>query len=197
MGKKRMIAVACVALAMLFAGPAGAAPEFTATVAAGQTYTWQGATETNVNPYYFRVVGAPAPATVGPVSSATCNTDAYHACDDILVNLSNPLTQAELDKGIEFKYRSVNIQLTDLQPATVSDFDFQVFTSDATGTKGAFWTGLEGTSQSGNFNADPSTPGESLTVDVETSKTEPSKWMLIRVVRFASVNGSYKGTVSF
>lgn len=196
MGKIRVFAAACVAVGMIFAGPVGAAPERTATVVAGQSYTWQGATKTNANPYYFRVVGSPAPAAVGPLSSGTCNGDAYHACDDILVELSNPLTQAELDKGVTTKYRSVTIQLTELTPARVADFDFQVFQSDATGTKGGYWTGAEATSQAGDFQAQTG-GGETLTVEVETTTAEPSKWMLIRVVRFLSPNASYKGTVAF
>lgn len=196
MRKIRVFAVACVAVGMFFAGPAGAAPEFTGTVVAGQSWSWQGATETNANPYYFSVVGSPAPTSVGPLSSGTCNSDQYHACDDILVNLSNPLTQTELDKGITTKYRSVTIQLTELTPARVADFDFQVFQSDANGTKYGYWTGTEATSQAGDFNAQTG-GGETLTVDVETTAAEPAKWMLIRVVRFLSVNSSYKGGVSF
>jgi hypothetical protein len=196
MGKMRVFAVACVAFGMFFSGPAGAAPERTATVVAGQSWSWQGATETNANPYYFRVVGSPAPAAVGPLSSGTCNADPYHACDDILVELSNPLTQAEIDKGLDTKYRSVMIQLTELTPNRVADFDFQVFQSDANGTKYGYWTGKESTSQAGDFQAQTG-GGETLTVDVETTTAEPSKWMLIRVIRFLSPNSSYKGTVSF
>lgn len=193
---KRIIvaAAAAVALAAVPFSGATAAPERTAKVGPGQTYSWTGAAETNANPYYFAVVGSPAPSSVGPFAAGRCSAAAYEQCDDILIEFSNPLTQAEIDKGVKSKFRSATITLTE-SPARVADFDFQVFQSDANGTKGGYWTGAESSSQSGNFNIQ--TSGEELTVEVGTTAAEPSKWMLIRVVRFVSPNATYTASVTF
>jgi hypothetical protein len=194
--------IAAILPATLIAAPGAGAAEHAGTVTPGTSYTWTAATETNANPYYFRVTGnlqtvqgqEIPPKTLGPFEEGRCSSAAYEQCDEVLVELVNPLTQAEIDRGRTTKRRSATITLAE-SPERVADFDFQVFRSDAQGTQGPYWTGAQTTSQGGNFNA--VTPGETLTVDVETTIAQPSKWMLIRVIRFASPNASYTGTVRF
>lgn len=192
---KRTIVLAVAAAAALATVPgsgAVAAPERTGSVNAGQTYTWNGAAEVNANPFYFAQV-AQQP-NVDPIEQGTCSSEPHQQCDEILVKFINPLTQAEIDKGVKSKFRSTTIDVNEYAPvAQATDFDLHVFASDATGANKGYFTGSSTSSQSGELIGSP----ESLTVEIETTKDQPEVWMLIRVIRFFSPNASYKGTVSF
>lgn len=186
----RLLTVAAVLLALAPVGAASAAPDRSLVVAAGETATWDGAPALGANAYYYGVTGPPAPSAVGPVSSGTCSKDIHHYCEQVLVELRNPLTQADIDKGITERYRNVVVFLSDYGPVPdpATDFDLLMFASDK--------NGIVGQELDGDGDA-TDTARETVSADIQTTATEPSVYVLIRVVYFTSVNSGYKATVSF
>lgn len=186
----RLLTVVAVLLALAPVGAASAAPDRTLVVAAGETTTWNGAPAIGANAYYYGVVGPPAPASVGPVAQGTCSKDVYHYCEQTLIQLSNPLTQMEIDKGITELYRSVTVRLSDYGPAPdpLTDFDLLMFASDQNGTVGP------------ELDSDgdlTDTANETVTAEVATTVAAPSVYVLVRVVYFTSANSGYKATLMF
>ncbi len=189
---KRLVVIAVLAsLVMLLPGSAHAAPDKSGKLNAGTTYTWDGTPKLGANPYYFKQHSA-QPDQLGPFSVYTCSAQPYQACETVLLELSNPLTQAEIDAGKTSKTRAATIRLDTFNPAQ-ADFDFVVYASDASGTKRGFFTGAQGSSTSGN------NPGvaESKSFEIETTADAPTVWMLLEVVYFAAPNATYKGKVTF
>lgn len=190
--KRTTIAAVAAAVAVLPLSGVGAAPEGTAEVSKGQSKTFAGKQEVNANPFYFAQV--PGQPNVDPIEQGTCSAEPHQQCDEFLVKLTNPLTLEQINKGIKSITRAVTVDVGAYAPvAQATDFDLQVFASDANGTNKGFWTGEQDTSQSGELAGSP----ETVTVDVVTTPSEPSQWMLVRVIRFLSPNSGYTATVSF
>jgi hypothetical protein len=181
---KRFI-VAAAAVLVLLPANAQAAPDRTITVKPTETKTWNGATATGVNTSHF----GPQDDAVNPEA---CGKDAQNYCDYTLVAFDNPLTQAEIDAGKTKKSKNATFRLTEFGPipGPIADFDQKIYVSDVNGTKGEFvntpWT-----------TAQPPDHEESFTTKIETTLTQPIKYYLVEVIYFTTVEGSYKGTVSF
>lgn len=187
---KRSFLLVLTAAAMAAAAPgATAAPDRTATVEAGQAFTWEGTAEVSANLFYFEQV--PGQPNMAPAEQGTCSDSPHQGCDEILVKLVNPLAQ---DDSRTSKVRSATIDLTGYAPpAQAADFDLQVFASNADGENLGFFTGDRETSQSGNWPGE----AESVSVDVVTTRDKPEVYMLVRVIRFLSPNATYTGSVTF
>jgi hypothetical protein len=170
------LAAAVFALALLPALGAFAAPDDTATLQPGESYTWEAVTAgTNVN--YFGIAAPAEP--VAPIGQCSKNPNSY--CDSYLIELSNPLTQADIDAGKTFLRRTVTVTIN----FSASDMDLQVWNSDAEGTRG---TQL-GQSAGSDFT-------ESVAASIRTTEEAPSQWILVDVIHFAHA-GPYDGAVQF
>ena len=190
---RRALGLIVLASLVVTASPASAdaPPDKTGKVVIGTPFTWDGTRKVGANPYYFRQHSA-LPNEAGPFKTYTCSSQPYQTCETVLLEFSNPLTDAEIAAGKTSKTKSATVIVNAFDPAP-SDFDFVAFASDAQGTKGEFFTGAAGTSTSGNNAGDP----ESKTFDIRTTVESPSVWMLVEVVYFAAPNATYKGTARF
>ena len=172
----------------LVAAPASAAPDRTLSITAGQGAGWQGATAQGVtNYYYWDPVGA---GNAGPLAHHVCNKEMTTYCEQIVLELRNPLTAAEQAAGVRDKSEPVTIWLDTFSPASgpVNDFDLLVYESDAGGTRGPLI----------KFDGDLfNTTKELVTFYVATDAATPSRFVLIDVVYYQVVNGSYRGHVNF
>lgn len=181
---KRAI-VAATAVLVLLPTHAQAALDRTVSVDATKSVTWNGTTATAVNATQFTTDD-------DAVYPAACAKDPQNYCDYTLVTLSYPLTQAEIDAGKTKHSRNATFTLTEFTPiqGPVQDFDQKIYTSDAQGTKGEQlnlpWT-----------TAQPPDSDESFTTKVEMTIAQPVKYILVEVIYFTTVQGSYKGTVTF
>lgn len=192
MRKLSLLVALAAALAVLPGAGASAAGQAEAanksvTVTPAATHTWNGTMKTGTNPYYFKVVGNPAPDSVGPLSWRTCAANEYQTCETVHFTFSNPITQAEADAGVKSKTRTVEMRISNYTPVAQYDFDLGLYQSDAAGTKGAY------IKQSGN------NPGlaEVVNTEITTTLTEPAVHLWLDVVYFAAVNGSFTGTAKF
>jgi hypothetical protein len=185
----KRFALAVTAVLLLVPGTANAeTADFTQKVDAGTTYTWQGTNALGLNVNYH---GQFAPAH--PTAAGTCSDDRDSYCDTILLELSNPLTQAEIDAGKVSKKKNVTIQTTGYGPVPdpATDFDLEVFSSDAQGTKGDL------IGESGVWGYDDGDGTETVTAQITTTLAQPSKFVLVEVVYFIVANSSYSGSAKF
>ncbi len=181
------VGVLSMVIAVVSAGGAQAADK-TFKVNSGQRLDWQGQSAQGVsNYYYWDPVGA---GNTGPFTHTTCNKERTTYCEQVLVELANPLTAAEIESGVESKIHAVTVWLDAFsQPrGPVNDFDLLVYASDAAGTRG------ELLDSDGNLQ---NTTVELVSFDVVTTPTEPSKFILIDVVYYQVVNGSFRGHITF
>jgi hypothetical protein len=128
--------------------------------------TWDGDTATGTNVNYDFSAGEPCTDTDGGADPEYCDITLLHV---------------DLSSSPDFwgpKTGGVEIRLDEYSPEA-SDFDLQVFASDANGTKGR----LVGSS------------GGSAGAHERTTIKEPDGYYLIQVVYFAVTNGTYRGTV--
>ena len=173
----RLIRLAAVvmALALLPAMGAFAAPDDTATLTPGESYEF-GAVAlagTNVNWHDLGLPTSPA---------GTCTKDPTTTCDTFLIELSNPVDPAVLEADpAAFNRRTVSVTLGNF----VGDLDLAVYASDAEGTRG---TEL-GTSGNSSFD-------ETVSSTIRTTGEEPSKWIVVDVIYWAHA-GPYDGVVQF
>jgi hypothetical protein len=108
----------------------------------------------------------------------------------ILFEFSNPLTPQEIAAGKKSKTKGVTITADTFSPTDgpVTDFDLLAYESDPGATVGALLD------SDGNLQ---NTTQEQLTFSIVTTPTEPSKWVVLHVVYYQVVNGTYKGHAKF
>jgi hypothetical protein len=157
------------------------------TVVIGTPYDWDGSTAIGLNQYYWDPAGQ---GNVGPFTHTTCDKTPQYYCDQILVEFSNPLTQLEIDSGKKSKTKTATVTIDNFTPTEgpATDFDLFSYESDANGTLGAQLA------SDGNLQ---NTTQELNSFSIVTTPTEPSKFVLIRVVYFTVANGTYKGHARF
>lgn len=157
------------------------------SVGPGGTFAWTGSTATGFNNYYWDPAGA---GPVGPFEPQKCTKDVATYCDVILLEYSNPLTAAEIAAGKTEKTKNTTITIDNFTPTggPVTDYDLFAYASDANGTLG------EVLDSDGSLT---NTTRERVAFPVTTTVGEPSVWVLIRVVYYQVVNGSYKGNAAF
>jgi hypothetical protein len=158
-----------------------------ATVKATETYNWDGSVASGLNQYYWDPVGL---GPVGPLTDHTCTKQVETYCDVILFEFSNPLTPQEIAAGKKSKTKGVTITADTFSPTDgpVTDFDLLAYESDPGATVGALLD------SDGNLQ---NTTQEQLTFSIVTTPTEPSKWVVLHVVYYQVVNGTYKGHAKF
>lgn len=186
MSQRLTLIVLTLAVALVSGTAAQAAPDRTATVELGKSFAWTGATATGTNYYYWDPVGL---GDVGPVRHTSCTKDATSYCEQILLKFSNPFTQAEIDAKLPSKQATAVVRLDTFTPAQgpITDFDLLAYESDASGNRGSL---IESDGDLLN------TTSESVTFTVTTEATVPHVWVLVDVVYYQVVNGSYRGTAT-
>ena len=184
----KRFALALAAMTVLVPGSVQAdqAADFTGKVEAGKPYTWDGTVATGANWNYWSQV--PALAPVFPVG--TCTRTPQTFCDQVLVEFSNPLTQAEIDAGKTFKTKTATLRISNYAPVPdpATDFDLIAFASDAAGTKG---------DELGRDGDLTDTANETVSFPVRTTIAQPSAYVLLQVVYFAVAQTGYDGTATF
>jgi hypothetical protein len=183
--KKLVLAITAL-LVLLPLSAHAETPDITHKVDAGTTYTWDGSSALGTNLLYW---GDPA---TGSNATGTCGDDRDNYCDTVLLEFSNPLTQAEINAGKTKKTKTATITINNFGPVPdpLTDFDLIIFDSDAQGTKG------DSLVQSADFG--PNQAGdEQVSTSIQTTITQPSKYVLVEIVYFISANSSYKGTAQF
>ncbi|MGH2691877.1 MAG: hypothetical protein ACRDHM_05185 [Actinomycetota bacterium] len=185
---KRILLATVAALVLLPATARAETPDYSAKVEAGTTYNWNGSEATGLNVNYWGMF-----AGVHPVAPGTCSDDRDSYCDTVLLEFSNPLTQAEIDAGKTSKKKNATITISNYGPVPDpgTDFDLILFTSDAQGTKG------DELGQSAVWGYDDGDGTESVTTSITTTLAQPSKFVLAEVVYFIVGNSSYDGTAAF
>jgi hypothetical protein len=149
---------------------------------------WQGAVGTGANVSPFVPSDPTDPIAGGTI---TCGTAPENLCDVSLVQFNYPLTDAEIAAGKTKHTKPATIRIQNAGPVAdpPTDFDLQVFDSDANATQGAE------VDSSGDFDTTPGT--EAVKVNVQTTLTDPSRYYLVRVVYFTVANTSYVGQAGF
>lgn len=173
----RLIRLAAVvmALALLPAMGAFAAPDDTTTIAKGESWEFGAVAMAGTNINWHSQYAPHAPV-------GTCTKDPTTTCDTFLVELSNPVDPAVLEANPDaFNRRNVTVTLGNY----VGDPDLAVYASDAEGNRGM----LLGSSGNATFD-------ESVSANIRTTGDEPSKWILVDVIYWAHA-GPYDGLVQF
>ncbi len=188
--KKRLaVLLGVVSLMAVTVAPAQAhtAPDRTQTVAAGTTFNWAGSTATGLNQNYWG--GVDEAGLVIPVGH--CDKSVLFYCDTVLIGFNNPLTAEEIAAGKTTKTKSATISI-DQFPAPgdpVQDFDLLVYESDVLGMQ-YDEIGHDGT-------LDPQKASEQVGFSITTTQSQPTKWVLVHVVYYSVINGSYSGHAFF
>jgi hypothetical protein len=185
----KRIMLATAGFLLLLPGTAHAeTPDVTQKVDAGTTYNWEGSTATGLNVNYHGQFDG-----VHPTPAQTCSDDRDSYCDTILLEFSNPLTQADIDAGKTSKKKNATITITNYAPVPDpgTDFDLRIFTSDAQGSVG------EELGESAVWGYDDGDGTESVTTQITTTLAQPSKYILAHVVYFIVVNSKYSGSAAF
>lgn len=147
----------------------------------GETKTWNGTAAVGANANYN---GAVEP--LGP--GRECSNDIQTKCEYALVALTNPVPETDLDGKLN---RSTTITIDTFSPESpASDFALTVYTTDKDGA-------VRGDELGTSDNTSVPDPDEVVSFSVQTTRTEPTKYFLVEVAYFTSLNGSYKGTVRF
>jgi hypothetical protein len=75
---------------------------------------------------------------VHPVAPGTCSDDRDSYCDTVLLEFSNPLTDAEIAAGKTSKKKNATVTITNYAPVPDpgTDFDLILFSSDPQGNEG-------------------------------------------------------------
>jgi hypothetical protein len=170
------LAAVVMALAVLPAMGAFAAPDDTATLSPGESYEFGAVAMAGLNANYFGLVGEPG----GP--QGTCNKDATTTCDTFLVELSNPVDEAVLEANpAAFNRRTVSVKLDNF----VGDLDLIVWSADEEGNR------LTELGRSGEATFE-----ENVSSVIRTTGDQPSQWIVVDVIYFAHA-GPYDGIVQF
>jgi hypothetical protein len=184
---KRILLATVAALVLLPATAQAETPDFTAKVDAGATHTWNGTSATGLNVNYWGMFNG-----VHPTAQGTCSDDRDSYCDTVLLEFSNPLTQADIDAGRTSRKKNATITISEFgtAPDPATDFDLLAFSSDAAGTKG------DELGRDGRWGYDDGDI-ETVTVQITTTVAQPSKFVLFEIVYFIAPQGTYKGTAAF
>jgi hypothetical protein len=172
---------AAVLFAMLPIGPAQAV-EVThrLDLKAGETKTWDGTAAVGANVNYNGIVDEP--------TARTCSADIQTKCEYALVSLTNVVPDTDADgkvnKSVTFTLDSYSLE------SPLSDFALSVYTTDKDGS-------IRGDELGTSDNSDVPDPDEQVAFAVQTTRLEPTKYFLVEVAYFTSLNASYKGTVKF
>lgn len=193
MKRLRTAALLLLPVALLAAPSASAeaATDRTLSVSAGSgSTTWKGTAAPGLNAYYFGVVGDPAPATLGPLRRGTCGKTVTDYCDSTLLELSNPLTDAELAAGKTSKTRTATITIGEYAPVPdpATDFDLVVWAVDAAGNR---------TTEVARDGDQTDTANETVSFSVKTTPAASTVRYVVDVVYFASAGSGFTGRIGF
>ena len=148
-------------------------PELRATVSPGSPFSWNGAVATGTN------------GQLPNLSSAECREDdPTTRCEQLFVEFANPPADGE-----ESATATATITLSDFAPLAdpVTDLDLYVYESDELGTLGP----QAGVSWRFGPPLDP--PGEEVELEVTTTTDEPSRYYIVSVRYYRSIESGYQG----
>ena len=170
----RIVRASIIGIMILAMAPAAvAAPDRSALMQPGQSYTWNGNPGAGTNLRYWSLA-APLPGT------SACTKDATAYCESILIEFYNPPSSGEFRDCLA----TVSIAATD----PVSDYDIQIYQSDNNGTKGA--------PVASSWVAAYESTTEEVELNVRTTLAKPSTYFYVEIVYFAAL-GEYMGTINF
>jgi hypothetical protein len=180
-------ALSIVAVTIAPANAAYVAPDQTASLTLGQRFDWTGNTAIGLNQNYWGQIDGDGAV----IPTGLCNKSILFYCDQILISFTNPLTEAEIAAGKTYKNKSVSVTIDTFTPTAdpATDFDLLAFSSDVFGNQ------FEELGKDGSL--DPGKTSEAVTFAVTTTLTQPTKYVLLHVVYYNVVNGSYAGHVTF
>lgn len=180
-----------LALSLAFASPATAAADRTVEVTKGTPYSWDGDKTLATNENYF---GQAPPTDLTPTD--TCTKDLTTYCEVLLFKVNNPITETEQAAGVIKKTAKVRIAINwagtpviwDNTGTNETDFDLLTFASSEQGELGDEIAS----------SAQGDTTNETAQFTVQTTLSQPSVWVLVRVVYFQVPNADgYTGSLTF
>jgi hypothetical protein len=177
------LAVAVAALAaMIPLGHAEAVPiTHNLALNAGETKTWDGTAAVGANVNYNGAVQQLGPAR-------TCSADIQTKCEYALLSLTNPVPDTDADGKLN-KSLTVTIDNYSIE-SPASDFALTLYTTDKDGA-------VRGDELGTSDNSAVPDPDEQVSTTIQTTRTEPTKYILVEVAYFTSLNASYRGTAKF
>ena len=178
------LVAAVAAVAMLPGSGAMAAPARTLDIVSdgitAVSKTWNGTTATGANITHFWTEDDAA-------LPDKCGTTTTDYCDTTLIKVTNavPVGKTKL-------VRTLTVTATEFSPipGPIADFDIKIYESDANGTRGLYASGPFATAQ-------PPDSDETASVSVTTLPNTPTKYYLVDVIYFTTVQGTFKGTARF
>ena len=157
----------------------------------GDAYTWAGKKMTASNQHYFENLDPVGQELMEPY---TCNKTRLNYCEVALVKVNNPVPADDVDGKLK-KNIQMRIGTFDPVPAPATDFDLVVYASDASGTRKEEVAQSAAGATSGD---DPAQFGaEAVDFTVNTTTAEPSRYYLVHIVYFQTVETGYTGEISF
>ena len=155
-----------------------------------QPYTWDGRVAAATNLYYNGIPNDPrANKDLGPFKRGRCSTEPWAYCETVLLELRNPVTSDDVAAGITRKTRTATVTVGDFKPVPdpAANFDLVAYTSDPSGAKG------QELARDGNAQQ---TALEKVEFPIETTRSRPSRYVLIEVVYATAPHSGYSGTAS-
>ena len=183
--RRSLLATALFALLVLMGSmPAAAAPDQTISLAPGDEATVDSSFPTGVNFCYYGIPfvgGGDCPV----LTPATCTHDVTSNCDVVLLEITKPVPDDDLDGKVTGK---VTIAL---RTGEYSDYDLNLFASDANGSYGPALS---------DSTASPPPTGTNSNEDIVQSltftRTAPTQYVLLEVVHWLAVD-DHTTTVKF
>ena len=171
------VLVCALGMVLVSVAAASAAPDRTIEMTPGTLKTWAGTDAPGANVAYW---GDPV---TGSNATRACGKNVQDYCDYVLLAFTNPVPDTDADGRVT---RSATITVD--ANNDVSDFDLVAYASDAAGTRGTELV------RDARFIYAATT--ETVTVSVQTTRTQPTVYVLAEIVYFTAAQG-YAGSVSF
>ena len=151
-------------------------PDRVGKASADAPFTWSGTAAT----------GLRRPVTVSPADRCV-KDDPMARCEQVLVEIENPPAA-----GAASASRAATISIGDFGPTAepATDLDIYVYESDQLGTLGPF---VDASESAGEIEEPV---GETVSLQVTTTREQPSRFYLVQVVYYRSVDSGYRGTVT-
>lgn len=184
-----------------------------ASLALGETFSWDGSSAAAHNLNYFGLLDAGPPPNSPPTlpdpvppypeqvpdelpappvwsqdvsgESNSCSKDSNTYCEQVLIEYNNPLTPEEIEAGLASRKKRSTIRID--WDNDVPDFDLEVYQSDSKGAVGDM------IGSSTEFN----TTFEAIDHTVTTTATQPTVHVVVRVIYWLAPGTEYAGTVTF
>lgn len=154
-------------------------PDLRGVASTDASFSWPGTAATGLNVNYFGMIST--------LPSERCSPDDPIArCEHVLVEFVNEPPAGEASA---MATATISIDQFGPVPEPATDLDLIVYESDELGTVGPL------ADESPTFGNVPAA-GEEVAFEVATTPEQPSRFYLVRVVYYTSVESGYRGTAS-